>query len=218
MSTARLVSNSDCEGFHPEVAEYFASSEPIEFHNSVPPSVTIKPTPIHPKPPSQLACCEEKTQAEQFELYKQMMTALYEVDSLRIDCLDTGLRASSLHLKNKTLMIQIQELSDLRVSLREQVARLMMEVDMLKGKGPPVHPGDVKGDAPVQRTGVAQTTCLDQLCQLNSVLHHGKGLSQRNLTLPEDAISRSTHLAEHNNKSSNSLFGRLIKRFRRMKS
>ncbi|XP_071119671.1 uncharacterized protein [Haliotis cracherodii] len=223
MPVVRLL--CECEGVDPEVKECFPT-EPTGFHNAVPNFVTIKPTPIRPQPPFQSDFSKEDTQqAKEHELRVQLMAALAEVDILRSDL-------QKAQVCSKCLQTEVRQLSDQKDSLREQVQRLVEEVDMLKGKGQCVHSGQGEGVELAQMSRVTQTTCFGQAgITQNITMSHGPDklilrrqleLSQSNLS-KQDFSSSSTHLIENCNKQLNvqkskSFFSGLTKMFRRHRS
>ncbi|XP_046380300.2 uncharacterized protein LOC124151739 [Haliotis rufescens] len=227
---ARRLTVSECEGFDSEVAECFSRTEPTEFHDLVPRHVTIKPRPIRPEPPFQWDCSKNEKQAKEHELHVQLTAVLVEVDILRADLRDARLRSQCLKLKNQHLQRQARQLSEEKVSLGEQVDRLVKEVDMLRGERLRVHSGEGEGVGLVQRSGATQTTCFDHIIQSKngmpreqdnrSTRHHE--LSQSSLSSKKRMSSSTTNLIENCNQKQNvqkskSFFGRFTKLFRRNK-
>ncbi|XP_046328836.2 uncharacterized protein LOC124112752 [Haliotis rufescens] len=215
MPVVRLLSKSECEGFDPEVAECFAPTEPIEFHDSAPKFATIKPTPIRPEPPFQWDCVKEDKQAKEHELHVQLMAVLAEVNTLRADLRDAGLRSQSLDLKNLHLQMQVRQLWDQKVSLRKQVHRLVKEVDMVKGQRG--HGGEGEGFVHNDRN------TFMSLEKDNVSARHLSDLALSDLSSTADVSPTTNNSSElcnegHHAVKSLSVFGRIRKLFRRRKS
>ncbi|XP_046576135.1 uncharacterized protein LOC124284119 [Haliotis rubra] len=186
MPVTKRLTVSECEGFDPEVAECFEHKELKEFHDMVPKHVTIKPRPIRPQPPFQWDCCQEDQQhVKEHELHAQLTAVLAEVDTLRADLRDARFRSRCLKMENQHFKTQIRQLSDEKVSLGEQVDRLLKEVDMLRTERLCVHSGAGEGVGLVQMSGATQSSCFDHTVspkQDNKSTRH-RELSQSNLIL-----------------------------------
>ncbi|XP_048248130.1 uncharacterized protein LOC124151758 isoform X1 [Haliotis rufescens] len=228
---ARHLTVSGCEGFDSEVAECFSRTEPTEFHNLVPKHVTIKPRPIRPEPPFQWDCSKKDKQlGKELDLHVQLTAVLVDVDILRADLRDARLRSQCLKLKNQHLQRQVRQLSGEKVSLGEQVDRLVKERDMLRAERLRVHSGEGEGVGLVQRSGATQTTCFDHIVQSKNDMPREQGnrstrhheLSQSSLSSKKHMSSSTTNLIEtciqkQNVQKSKSFFGRFTKLFRRNK-
>ncbi|XP_046331121.2 uncharacterized protein LOC124114538 [Haliotis rufescens] len=128
------LSKSECEGFDPEVAECFATTEPIEFHDSAPKFATIKPTPIRPEPRD---CVQEDKHAKEHELHVQLKDVLAVHDSAPKfatikptpirpeprDCVkeDKHAKEHELHVQLKDVLA---EANSLRADLRDAGLRI----------------------------------------------------------------------------------------------
>ncbi|XP_046576137.1 uncharacterized protein LOC124284122 isoform X2 [Haliotis rubra] len=220
MPVTRRLTMSECEGFDPEVAECFARTEPTEFHDTVPKHVTIKPRPIRPQPPFQWDCCQEdQQQVKEHELRVQLTAVLAEVDTLRADLRDARLRSRCLKMENQHFKTQIRQLFDEKVSLREQVDRLLKEVDMLRAERLCALSGAGEGVGLVQRSGVSQTSCFDHIVspkQDNTSTRH-RELLQSDLSFCTASVIENFN-QKQNVQKSKSFFRRFTKLFRRNKS
>ncbi|XP_048248822.1 uncharacterized protein LOC125378058 [Haliotis rufescens] len=228
---AKRLTVSECEGFDSEVAECFARTEPIEFHDLVLKHVTIKPRPIRPEPPFQWDCSKKNKQlGKELDLHVQLTAVLVEVDILRADLRDARLRSQCLKLKNQHLRRQARQLSEEKVSLREQVDRLVKEVDMLSVERLCVHSGEGEGVGLVQRSGATQTTCFDHIVQSkNDIPREQDKRSTRHPELSQSSLSPREHMSpsttnsietsnqKQNVQKSKSFFRRFTKLFRRNK-
>ncbi|XP_046576115.1 uncharacterized protein LOC124284101 [Haliotis rubra] len=223
---ARRLTMSECEGFDSEVAQWFAHRELKEFHDMVPKHVAIKPRPIRPQPPFQWDCCQEdKQNVKEHELHVQLTAVLAEVDTLRADLRDARHRSKCLKMKNQHFKTQVRQLSDEKVSLGEQVDRLLKEVDMLRAERLGVLSGAGEGVGLVQRSGATQTSCFDHIVspkQDNTSTRHHE-LSQNNLSSKKHMSFSTASVIENCNQKRNvqkpkSIFHRFTKLFRRNKS